>query len=116
VQVLTETRLLDRAKTELQRLKTLSEIRTARWSAAGQLERSVADWLHSGIPGDCRLVPIDDPPLSELLVPADGVLDRGFGRPLQAIRHGGEEDAAPIRFENLSDYQLETLIKRLERG
>jgi hypothetical protein len=28
----------------------------------------------------------------------------------------GEEDAAPIRFENLSEYQLEMLIKRLERG
>jgi hypothetical protein len=35
---------------------------------------------------------------------------------LQSIRHGGEEDAAPIRFEHLSDFQLEALIKRLERG
>jgi hypothetical protein len=33
----------------------------------------------------------------------------------QTIKHGGEEDAAPIRFENLSEYQLEMLIKRLER-
>jgi hypothetical protein len=35
---------------------------------------------------------------------------------LQSIRHGDEEDAAPIRFEHLSDFQLEALIKRLERG
>jgi hypothetical protein len=34
---------------------------------------------------------------------------------MQSVRHGGEEDAAPIRFENLSEYQLEMLIKRLER-
>jgi hypothetical protein len=33
----------------------------------------------------------------------------------QAIKHGGEEDAAPIRFESLSDFQLEMLIKRLQR-
>jgi hypothetical protein len=35
---------------------------------------------------------------------------------LQAIKLGGEEDAAPIRIESLSDYQLEMLIKRLQRG
>jgi hypothetical protein len=35
---------------------------------------------------------------------------------MQSVRHGGEEDAAPIRFENLSEYQLEMLIKRLERA
>ena len=34
----------------------------------------------------------------------------------QQIRHGGGEDSAPIRFENLSDFQLEALIKRLQRG
>ena len=31
----------------------------------------------------------------------------------QAIKHGGEEDAAPIRMESLSEYQLEKLIARL---
>jgi hypothetical protein len=35
---------------------------------------------------------------------------------LRSIKHGGEEDAPPIRIESLSDYQLEMLIKRLERG
>jgi hypothetical protein len=44
------------------------------------------------------------------------VLDRGFGRPLQSIRHGGEEDAAPIRFEHLSEHQLEQLIARLSKS
>jgi hypothetical protein len=33
----------------------------------------------------------------------------------QAIKYGGDEDAAPIRFESLSDFQLEMLIKRLQR-
>jgi hypothetical protein len=34
----------------------------------------------------------------------------------QAIKHGGEEDAAPIRIESLSEYQLEVLIGRLSKG
>jgi len=47
---------------------------------------------------------------------AQAVLDRGFGRPQQSIRHGGEEDGAPIRIESLSDHQLEMLIQRLRKG
>ena len=47
---------------------------------------------------------------------AQAVLDRGFGRPLQSMRHGGEEDAAPIKIESLSDYQLEKLVERLRKG
>jgi hypothetical protein len=47
--------------------------------------------------------------------PSGKIADRGFGRPLQAIRHGGEEDAAPIRIESLSDHQLEALIARLRK-
>ena len=35
---------------------------------------------------------------------------------MQSVRHGGDEDAAPIRIENLSDYQLEKLIERLRKG
>lgn len=35
---------------------------------------------------------------------------------LQSIKHGGDENAAPIRMESLSEFQLETLIKRLRRG
>jgi hypothetical protein len=54
-------------------------------------------------------------PASARSAAAQAILDRGHGRPLQSIRHGGEEDASPIRFENLSEYQLEMLIKRLER-
>ena len=34
----------------------------------------------------------------------------------QSVRHGGEEDAAPIRIESLSDFQLEQLIKRLQKA
>jgi ABC-type transporter Mla subunit MlaD len=34
----------------------------------------------------------------------------------QTLRRGGEEDAAPIRMETLSDHQLETLIARLRKG
>ena len=35
---------------------------------------------------------------------------------LQAIKHGGDEDATPIRIETLSDHQLEQLVKRLSCG
>jgi hypothetical protein len=35
---------------------------------------------------------------------------------MQSIRHGGDEDAPPLRLETLSDHQLEALIKRLQRG
>ena len=35
---------------------------------------------------------------------------------LQAIKIGGDEDLPPIRMESLSDFQLEQLIKRLQRG
>ena len=55
-------------------------------------------------------------PASARSAAAQAVLDRGFGRPLQSIRHGGEEDAAPIRTESLSDHQLEALIARLRKG
>jgi hypothetical protein len=34
----------------------------------------------------------------------------------QSIKHGGDEDARPIRIESLSDYQLDMLIQRLQRG
>jgi hypothetical protein len=55
-------------------------------------------------------------PASARSAAAQAVLDRGFGRPRQTLTHAGDEDAAPIRFENLSDHQLEMLLKRLERG
>jgi hypothetical protein len=55
-------------------------------------------------------------PASARSAAAQAMLDRGFGRPLQSIRHGGEEDAAPIRIANLSEYQLEMLLQRLSKG
>jgi hypothetical protein len=33
----------------------------------------------------------------------------------QQIKHAGDENGAPIRFENMSEHQLEMFIKRLER-
>jgi hypothetical protein len=35
---------------------------------------------------------------------------------VQAIRHSGDEDGAPLRLEHLSDHQLEALIRRLQRA
>jgi hypothetical protein len=72
LQVVSEQKLLDRAKAEVVRLKTLQETRRARWSAAGQLEQGIIAWLRSGVPGNCQLVAVDDAPLSKLLVKNDG--------------------------------------------
>jgi hypothetical protein len=55
-------------------------------------------------------------PASARSAAAQAVLDRGFGRPLQSLRHGGDENAPPLKLETLSDRQLEVLIKRLQRG
>jgi hypothetical protein len=55
-------------------------------------------------------------PWSARSAAAQAMLDRGFGRPMQQVRHDGDEDAPPIRIENLSEYQLEMLIVRLSRG
>jgi hypothetical protein len=70
--VTTEQRKRERAETELARLETLRETRTARWTAVGALERNITDWLMHGIPGDVVLESVADRPLSELLVKADG--------------------------------------------
>jgi hypothetical protein len=53
-------------------------------------------------------------PASARSAAAQAILDRGYGRPRQTVGHGGEEDAAPIRIENLSEYQLEMLLLRLK--
>ena len=72
-QVRAVRRELERAETELARLNTLRETRNARAQACGQLERAVTDWLvNGGVPGNCEIVSIEDPPLSELLIKADG--------------------------------------------
>ena len=55
-------------------------------------------------------------PASARSAAAQAVLDRGFGRPQQSIRHGGEEDGPPIRIETMSDYELEKLLERLRRS
>jgi hypothetical protein len=44
---------------------------------------------------------------------------RGFktgGRKKGSLNKATREEDAPIRIESLSDYQLEMLIKRLQRG
>jgi hypothetical protein len=35
---------------------------------------------------------------------------------MQSIKLGGDEDAPPIRFDNLSDFQLQQLITRLSKS
>jgi hypothetical protein len=35
---------------------------------------------------------------------------------LQSVKLGGDEDAPPIRFDNLSEFQLEQLIARLSKS
>jgi hypothetical protein len=72
-QVVPERKKLERAEQELARLTSLQEIRSGRWNAVSQLERNVSDWLlRGGVPGDCVLEAVEDAPLSELLVKADG--------------------------------------------
>jgi hypothetical protein len=85
VQVVTEQKLLEQATAELERLKSLQEIRRARWATCGQLERSIVDWLRSGIPGDCRLVAIDDAPVAELLKKGESMVD-AVGRYRRRLR------------------------------
>ena len=42
---------------------------------AGALERSVTDWLHSGVPSGARLEDCEDEPVSELLKKGESVKD-----------------------------------------
>jgi hypothetical protein len=57
-------------------------------------------------------------PASARSAAAQAILDRGFGRPVHAVKHGGDENAEPINlnFKNLSEAQLEALIERLSKG
>jgi hypothetical protein len=55
-------------------------------------------------------------PASARSAAAQAILDRGFGRPRQTLRHGGEEDAPAIRIESMSERELEVLIGRLSKG
>jgi hypothetical protein len=66
-QVRDEQQKLARVVAERTRLEKLREVRSARWNAAGQLERAVTDWLSSGIPGNCELVAVEDVAPAKLL-------------------------------------------------
>ncbi|MGY8633830.1 hypothetical protein RAD15_15240 [Bradyrhizobium sp. 14AA] len=75
-QVVIERRELERAEAELSRLASLKEIRGARWNTAKQLEARVIDWvMRGGIPTNCIIEPIEDPPLSELLKKGETIAD-----------------------------------------
>jgi len=75
-EVVVERRELERAEAEFARLQSLTEIRSARWNAASQLERSVTDWLlRGGVPSDCAIAPVDDPPLAELVKKGERIAD-----------------------------------------
>jgi hypothetical protein len=92
-QVINERHKLERAEKELARLTALKDARSARATVTGQLERAVTEWLTAGVPGNCVLEPVEDPPLSQLLIKADG----------------GRLDAAVVRYRQ----QLETHAKAL---
>ena len=95
-QVRETRRQLKRAEKELARLIALKDPRTARAQAAGQLERAVTDWLvNGGIPGGCTVEPVEDPPLSELLIKGDG----------------GRIDAAMTRYRREVETHAEALRK-----
>jgi len=66
-QVIDERKKLARVEVELARLKELDEVRVARWRDAGALEQQLVAWLRTGIPGNCRLVEVEDQPAAELL-------------------------------------------------
>jgi hypothetical protein len=65
-------RKLERAEKELARQTELKEVRTVRWNAQARLHQGCADWVLRGIPGDCVIETIEDQPINELLVKADG--------------------------------------------
>jgi hypothetical protein len=97
-QVQSEQKKLQRVEQELVRQETLREVRTVRWNAAGQLERSVTDWLlRGGIPGDCVLEAVEDAPISELLTKQDdGRVDAAVERLRLRLRELGA-DAHRVR-------------------
>lgn len=72
-QVIDVQRRLQRAEKELARLTELKETRTVRWNASraarSQRQRLAAAWR---IPHGCVIEPVEDAPLSELLVKNDG--------------------------------------------
>jgi hypothetical protein len=74
--VVDERRKLERVEKELQRVQTLREVRSQRWTTARQLEARVSDWLmRGGVPGNCTLEAVEDAPISELLKKGESVAD-----------------------------------------
>jgi hypothetical protein len=65
--VVIERRALERVEAELARVTALKTDRGARANVVARLEHSIRDWLRSGIPQNCRIESIDDPPVGELL-------------------------------------------------
>jgi hypothetical protein len=86
--VIHERAKLKRASDELHRLQTLKESRTARWNACARLDGAVRDWLFAGgIPGGCKVEPIADAQISELLIKADnGRIDAAVERYRSRLR------------------------------
>ena len=87
--------LLERAQNELARRTALKDKRSARSAVVGQIDRSITDWLTSGLPGNCVPEAVEDPPLSELLIQADA----------------GRIDAAVARFRGLVETHTAALTK-----
>jgi hypothetical protein len=84
-----------------------------RAMADGRLE-NVTTWTLGGVPGQCATMPPSAG--ARRANRTDGRFPVGPRSSWRRAAYGGEEDAAPIRMESLSDYQLEMLIKRLQRG
>lgn len=66
--VIAERAKLERAIAFRDQQEVLYELRGGRWNIYALLQRSIHDWcLAGGIPANCTIAPVDDPPLSELL-------------------------------------------------
>jgi len=130
-QVVTERRRLERAEAELTRLTSLKDARSARWAAAGQLERSVVDWvMRGGIPANCALEAVEDVPLEELAKKGERLGDaverhRHRLRELAADLHRGKSSpwpssaakaAAKIQFDALADAGAPDVDRAIEHG
>ncbi|KRQ01846.1 hypothetical protein AOQ72_10545 [Bradyrhizobium yuanmingense] len=92
-QVVAERRELERAEKEFDRLKSLKEIRGARWQSQKRLEAKACDWvLRGGIPSNCEIVAVEDRPVSELLTKADGGrIDAAISRLQMRLRELGAD-------------------------
>ena len=74
-EIVSAMRQLERVTAERQRLNSLYEVRGQVWRTAGQLERSVTDWLHSGVPSGVTLEDCEGDPVNELLKKRESIKD-----------------------------------------